>query len=132
MLHYELEKVKESPAQKTSIALVHLENVFELYNKIGKKGERKLLEELVAVVRENIKSSDVIAFESSSTLYLMLTNTASENAEQKLKNLSALTENLIKKNFNGFKVNLLYKVKMLDANKKAEVQLQELSKDFFA
>ena len=62
----------------------------------------------------------------------MLTNTTSENAEQKLKNLAALTENLVKKNFNGFKANLLYKVKMLDADKKAEVQLQELSKDFFA
>jgi hypothetical protein len=99
---------------------------------LAKKGERKLLEELVAVARENIKSSDVIAFESSSTLYLMLTNTATESAEQKLKNLAALTENLVKKNFNGFKVNLLYKVKMLDADKKAEAQLQGLSKDFFA
>jgi GGDEF domain-containing protein len=132
MLHYELERVKETPAQKTTLALVHLENIFELYNKIGKRGERKLLEELVGVVRENIKSSDVIAFESSSTLYLMLTNMASENADQKLKNLSVLTENLIKKNFNGFKANLLYKIKTLNADKKAEVQLQELSKDFFA
>lgn len=132
MLHYELERIKEAAMQKTSIALVTLENIFELYNKIGKKAERNLLEELVGVIRENIKSSDVIAFESSSTLYLMLTNTSSENADQKLKNLSILTENLVKKNFNGFKVNLLYKVKTLEADKKAEVQLQELSKDFFA
>jgi len=132
MLHYEFEKVKESTTQKTTVALLHLENIFELYNKIGKKAERKLLEELVVVIRENIKPSDVIAFESSSTLYLMLSNTGTDNADQKLKNLSALTTNLIKKNFNGFNVNLLYKLKVLDPEKKADTQLQELSKDFFA
>ncbi|HLC83134.1 MAG TPA: hypothetical protein VJI69_04825, partial [Bacteroidia bacterium] len=131
MLHYELERVKANPSQKTSIALINLENIFELYNKIGKKAEKTLLEDLVNMIRENIKPADFIAFENSSTLYLGLMNTDSMQAEQQLMHLSILIEKVIKTNFNGFDVKVLHKGKILHTHTKAELQLQELTKDLF-
>jgi hypothetical protein len=131
MLHYELERVKANPSQKTSIALVNFENIFELYNKIGKKAEKNLLEDLVNMIRENIKPSDFIAFENSSTLYLGLINADAMKAEQQLMELSILIEKAIKTNFNGFDVKVIHKAKILNTNSKAEIQLQELTKDLF-
>lgn len=131
MLHYALERIKANPAEKTSIALINLENIFELYNKIGKKAEKKLLEDLVNVIRENLKPADFIAFENSSTLYLGLTNSDSMQAEQQLMNLSILIEKVIRTNFNGFEVKVLFKGKILHTHSKAESQLKDLTKDLF-
>jgi len=131
MLHYELERVKANPSQKTSIALVNFENIFELYNKIGKKAEKNLLEDLVNMIRENIKPSDFIAFENSSTLYLGLINADAMKAEQQLIELNILIEKAIKTNFNGFDVKVIHKAKILNTHSKAEIQLQELTKDLF-
>jgi len=102
-----------------------------LYNKIGKKAEKTLLEDLVNMIRENIKPADFIAFENSSTLYLGLMNTDSMQAEQQLMHLSILIEKVIKTNFNGFDVKVLHKGKILHTHTKAELQLQELTKDLF-
>jgi len=131
MLHYELERVKATPSQKTSIALINLENIFELYNKIGKKAEKSLLENLVSIIRENIKPSDFIAFENTSTLYLGLVNTDAIQAEQQLMNLSIVIEKLLRTNFDGFEVKVLHKGKILHPHSKAETQIQELTKELF-
>lgn len=131
MLHYELERIKATPTQKTSIALINMENIFELYNKIGKKAEKKLLEDLIHLIRENIKPSDFIAFENSSTLYLGLMNCDSMQAEQQLMNLSILIEKVIKTNFNGFDVKVLHKGRIVHTHSNAEIQLQQLTKDLF-
>jgi hypothetical protein len=131
MLHYELERVKANPAQKTSIALINLENIFELYNKVGKKAEKSLLGDLVSLIRENIKPSDFIAFENSSTLYLGLVNTDAMQAEQQLMNLTLVIEKVIRTNFNGFEVKVLSKGKILHPHSKAETQLQDLTKELF-
>ncbi len=131
MLHYELERVKANPSQKSSIAIINMENVFELYNKIGKKAEKTMLEDLVNMIRENIKPADFIAFENSSTLYLGLMNTDSMQAEQQLMNLSILIEKVIKNNFNGFDLKVQHKGKILHTHTKAETQLQDLTKDMF-
>ncbi len=131
MLHYELERIKANSSQKTSIAIINLENIFELYNKIGKKAEKKLLEDLVHMIRENIHPADFIAFENSSTLYLGLINSDTMKAEQQLMSLSILIEKVIKNNFDGFDVKVLSKGKILHSHTKAEIQLQELTKDLF-
>jgi hypothetical protein len=131
MLHYELERVKSTPSLETSIALINLENIFELYHKIGKKAEKKVLEDLVNLIREKIKPSDFIAFENSSTLYLGLINTDSLQAEQQLISLSILIKNVINSNFDGFSVNVLHIGKLLHTQSKAEIQLHELTKELF-
>lgn len=132
MLHYELERIKANAEQKTTIALIHLENIFELYNKIGKRAQKELLEDLVRIIRENIKPTDFIAFENSSTLYLGLINTDAMQTEQQMAHLSIIIEDLVKNNFDGFKISIIYKVKILHTLNKAEAQLQELTKDLFA
>ncbi|MDQ3047075.1 MAG: hypothetical protein M3R27_05965 [Bacteroidota bacterium] len=131
MLHYELERIKENPELKTSIALIHLENIFELYNKVGKKAQKGMLEDLVSLIRENIKPADFIAFENSSTLYLGFVNSDSMQAQQQLMNLSILIEKIIHTNFNKFEIKVVWKAKLLQTHAKAELQLQELTKDLF-
>jgi len=131
MLHYELERIKENETQKTCIALLSLENVFELYNKIGKKAERTLVEDLVNLIRENIKPSDFIAIENSSTLYFGLINTEEVQAKMLLENVKTVLQKLISTNFKEFAVKVLIKTKQLNVSPKAELQLQELSKELF-
>ena len=131
MLHYEIERVKENPEQKSCIAILNVENIFELFKKIGKKAEKSVLESIVNLIRENIKPTDFIAFENSSTLYLGLINSDSEQAETTLKNFITLVEKLIKNNFNDFDAKMNFKVRLLQPFNKSEFQLHELTKDLF-
>ncbi len=132
MLHYELERIKENPLQKSTLALIHFENIFELYNKIGEKAQKELLEDLAVVLRENIKPTDFMAFESTSTLYLVLINSDVVKAAEMLKDIQAIIENLMKTNFNEFMIKLYTKERPLEAVAKAEFHLRELAKGVFA
>lgn len=132
IMHYEKERIKDLPLPKTSIAMVHLDGIVDLYNIIGKKAERTLVEELVSVIREEIKSSDIIAIENTATFYILLMSTTIDEAETSLKKLKKLIESLVKENFNGFTTNLMYKVKILDPEKKSELHLEELSGHLFS
>lgn len=131
MMHYELERVKENEQLRTSIALLHLENIFELFNKVGKKAQKGMLEDLVSLIRENIKPADFIAFENSSTLYLGLVHTDALQAQQQLMNLSILIEKIVRTNFGGFEVKVISKSKLLNTHQKSDVQIHELAKDLF-
>jgi hypothetical protein len=131
MLHYELERIRENQALKTSIALIHLENIFELYNKVGKKAQKNILEDLVALLRENIKPSDFIAFENSSSLYIGMVNTDAMKAEQELMNISIHIERIMKTNFPDFDIRVIHRSSLLNIHSKAELQMQELAKDLF-
>ena len=83
------------------------------------------------LIRENIKTTDFIAFENSSTLFLGLINSDAMQAEQQLMHLTILIEKVIKTNFDGFHVKILHKGKILHTHTKSEIQLQELTKDLF-
>ncbi len=132
MLHYEIERIKENPEQqKSSIVIVNIENIFELYKKVGKKAEKTILESIVNLIRENVRPTDFIAFENSSTMYLGLINSDALQSEATLENLKTLIEKLIKNNFNDFSANINFKVKLLQPFNKSEFQLQELTKDLF-
>ncbi len=131
LLHYEIERIKENPEQKSCIAIINTENILELYKKIGKKAEKSVLETIVNLIRENIKPTDFIAFENSSTLYLGIINSEALQAETDLANLKTLIEKLIKNNFNDFDVKINFKVKLLQPFNKSEFQLDELTKELF-
>ncbi len=131
LLHYEIERIKDNTEQKSSIAIINIENILELYKKTGKKGEKSILENIVNLVRENIRTTDFIAFENSSTLYLGLINCDYLQSEADLLNLKTLIEKLIRNNFNDFEVKINFKVKLLQPFNKSEFQLDELTKELF-
>ncbi len=131
MLHYEIERIKENSEQKSAIAIVNIENILELYKKIGKKSEKAILENIVNLIRENIKPTDFMALENSSTLYLGLINTDFVQSERNFMNLKTLVEKLVKNNYNDFEIKFNFKVRELQPFSKSELQLQELTKDLF-
>ena len=52
-------------------------------------------------------------------------------AEQQLMNLSIIIEKVVRTNFDGFNIKVLFKGKILHSHAKSELQLQELTKDLF-
>jgi len=127
MLHYEIERIRINPAQQTSIAILYFENSWELINKVGKKGEKGLLESIVSATRENIKPTDFIALENNATMYLCLVNSDITAATQMVSEVSKLIASLIKTNFNGFDIKISNKTKALETNNNSAFYLKQLS-----
>jgi hypothetical protein len=127
MLHYEIERIRVNPAQQTSIAMIYFENIWELLNKVGKKGEKGLLESIVSATRENIKPTDFIALENNATLYLCLVNSNVTEANTIVTEVNRVIASLIKTNFSDFDIKVSSKAKALETNNNSAFYLKQLS-----
>ena len=128
--HYEVERIKNRVEQNASMAMVYIEGVLELYNRLGKKAERRLVEELVAMIRDNIRPMDVIAFESSSTFFVLLPGTDKLAAETAMNTLATNVTEMMKRNLNEAKLKASPRMCQLDGLRSAEAQINELSQEF--
>ena len=128
MLQYEIERMKVADID-SNIAFIHLSNAKELYTMIGKDSKMTLLTELVQVTRNSIRSSDIISFDSSSTLLFSINESAIKDAEKVVEKISKLISQLIKDNFKNFEAKISYKVHPLDSAIDYKDQLRMLIKD---
>jgi len=131
MLHYELERMKKNPAQKSSVAIFHLENFYELFNRIGGKMRKNVITELMNLVRENIRPSDYIGMESAATFYVCLIDTNPAAAAGAAVNIERALKTAVHRNFNHFEASIRYHVVELETGLPVEVQLQSLAKELF-
>ena len=129
MLKYEIERLKQTEGL-SNICAIHISNSSQVYSTLGSDIQIRLLKDLVAVIRSNIRTSDVIAFESSSTIVMSMNAIPAKIAKKIITEVVVILEELIKSGFENLKVNFDTRVIPLDYSKSYEKHLSELIADF--
>lgn len=129
MLKYEIERLKQTEGS-SNICAINISNSSQVYSKLGSELQRGLLKDLVSVIRSNIRSSDVIAFESSSTIVMSMNAIPYKIAVKIIGEMVALLNDLIKTGFEDLDVLFDTNVVALDHSKTHEHHVKELLKDF--
>lgn len=129
MLKYEIERLKQTEGS-SNICAINISNSSQVYSKLGSELQRGLLKDLVSVIRSNIRSSDVIAFESSSTIVMSMNSIPTKIAIKIISEMVALLNDLIKTGFEDLDVLFETKIVSLDHGKTHDSHLKELIADF--
>lgn len=131
MLHYELERMRKNSALSSSVSVFHLENIYELYNRIGVKSRKNLITELMNLVRENIRPSDYIGMESAATFYVCLIDTDPAQAAATVQHIERSLKTAIHQNFSAFDASIRHHTEPLQVGSSIDAQLQQLAKELF-
>jgi hypothetical protein len=126
MLRYEIERMKIAEIE-SNLGYIHINNVLDLYLQVGTDSKHNLLVELVRIIRSGIRNSDVIAFESTTTLMFSLTEINSEDAKRTVRKICIMIRRLVRDNFNGFQADIEYRVLPIDKTISFTEQLSELT-----
>jgi hypothetical protein len=129
MLKYEIERLKQTRGS-SNICAIHIRNSSLVYSKLGSELQKGLLKDLISVIRSNIRSSDVISFQSSSTIVLSMNEIPEKISNKIMVSMVKLLEELILSSFNRLEVQLEHKVVALDFEKSNEDHLAALTKEF--
>ena len=129
MLKYEIERLKQTEGD-SNICAIHISNSSQVYSKLGSELQRGLLKDLVSVIRSNIRSSDAIAFWSSSTIVVSMNDIPHKIATRITSEMIALLNDLIKSGFENLEVDFDTNILALDSQKTHESQLKELLVEF--
>ncbi|MCD6067852.1 MAG: hypothetical protein K0S33_2678 [Bacteroidetes bacterium] len=128
MMHYEQERIKHNTSQNTTIAVLHIENIYDLLRKLGKSKEKAFITELVQLIRENITPADFINISNPSLILICMNDTVSTDALQLMQKVNDKIEEMVFNNFNKFQLVMHYKTAPLNTEGAFEKQLQELTK----
>lgn len=130
MLQYEIERIKAGKG-KSQLAVLYLKNASQLYSKIGNKNQKTLLNDLIKLIRANVRSLDIIAFGNASTLLFCFNDADEEAVDNLLKKITLIIKKLIRNNFDNFSVEIFIKVKPIATFTSAETQVEFILKDLF-
>lgn len=128
MLKYEIERLKQTEGA-SNLCAINITNSSQVYSQLGSELQKSLLKDLVGVIRSNIRSSDVIAFESSSTIVVSMNDLPQRIAKKITQEMVFILQDLIKAGFEDLDVVFETKVLELDHSKTHEAQLKELLTD---
>jgi len=128
MMHYEQERIKSNKALSTNIAVLHLENVFDLLRKLGKSKEKAFITELVSLIRENITPADFINISNPSLIAICINDATLPEAQMMMQKVADKMEEMVFNNFNKFQLVLHHKAAELDKDVVFEKQVSELTK----
>lgn len=129
MLKYEIERLKQTRGD-SNLCAIHIGNSSQVYSKLGSELQRGVFKDLVSVIRSNIRSSDVIAFWSSSTIVVSMNDIPHKIAMKITGEMVDLLVELIKSSFDDLEVQFEAKTVPLDYQKPHETQLRKLLADF--
>lgn len=125
MLKYEIERLRQTEGD-SNLCAINISNSSQVYSKLGSELQKSLLKDLVGVIRSNIRSSDVIAFESSSTIVVSMNDLPQKIARRIINEMVIILKDLIKAGFEDLDVIFETRVVQLDHSKTHEAHLKEL------
>lgn len=129
MLKYEIERLRQTEGS-SNVCAIHISNPSQVYSKIGSEVQKGLLKDLVRVIRSNIRSSDVISFQSSSTIVLSMNEIPNRIAKRILEEIIVMLKRLMSTAFKNIEVEFEYNVLSLDYKLSPELHVQQLTKEF--
>lgn len=129
MLKYEIERLKQTDGS-SNICAIHINNPNEIYSSIGSEAQQGMLKDVVRIIRSNIRSADVIAFQDSSTIVLSMYEIPKKIANRILDEIINILERLMKTAFKGVQIEFVTNVIKLEQTISHELHLHNLTKDF--
>jgi two-component SAPR family response regulator len=126
LLSKEIERKKEATFDST-IASIQLENITEIYEKIGNQNSKKLVRELFELVNSEINRSDEAVFQSMVTIWILITEKGVREATPVIERIVKRIKDLIDDNYDDFSLSISKTIKPVVTNKTASDQLQELN-----
>ncbi len=129
MTKYEVERIRQTEGQSI-IALIHLTDAGELFSRIGKEAQRRLIKEIVLMIRNSIRTSDIISFKSASNIVLSMNELPLDVAKNILREIIDLLNKLIRDNFNGLTVDFKSHVLKLNYTAPYKKQIDALTSKF--
>lgn len=129
MLKYEIERLRQTEGA-SNICAIHLSNPSQIYSKMGSEVQKVLLKDLVKVIRSNIRSSDIISFQSSSTIILSMNEIPTRIAKRILNEIINMLKKLIATTFKDIVVEFEFEVIKLDYKLSPQLHIQQLTKSF--
>lgn len=128
MIHYELERIKSNPSIESSVAVIYIENIFELLKSIGKTKEKAFLTEMVQIIRETITPADYISISNPSLICICINDESYETALVITQKVIDKLEEVVFNNFNKFQLQIEAKTEKLSPAIRFETQMAEITK----
>lgn len=128
MLKYEIERLKQTDGD-SNICAIHINNSNRIYSAIGSEAQKAMLKDVVAVIRSNIRSADVISFQDSSTIILSMYEIPEKIAKRILAEIVTILKRLMKTAFKDVDANFIVNTINLEKLMSHELQLHNLTKE---
>lgn len=129
MLKYEIERLRQTEGT-SNICAIHIKNPSQVYSQLGSEVQKGLLKDLVKVIRSNIRSSDMISFQSSSTIILSMNEIPTKISKRILEEIIQILKRLMATAFKHMDVEFDYNVLKLDYKLSPELHISQLTKGF--
>ncbi len=129
MTKYEVERIRQTEGQ-SNIASIYMANAGELFSRIGKDAQRRLIKEIVLLIRNSIRTSDIISFKNASTIILSINDIPKDVADKILREIIDLLNKLIRDNFDGLIVDFKSGIQQLNFTSPYRKQIEALTSKF--
>lgn len=126
LLSKEIERKNEATFDST-IASIRLDNITDVYERIGNQKSKKLVRELFELVNSEINRSDEVVFQSMVTIWILITEKGIREATPVIQKIEKRIKDLIDDNYDDFSLSISKTIKPVVTNKTASEQLQELN-----
>jgi DNA-directed RNA polymerase subunit RPC12/RpoP len=129
MLEHEIERKKIVPQIESKIACINMINIGMLYSIIGGDKKFKLLNELVQVVRIDLRKLDIISFKDSTVMIIYFSEASNIDTWELMRYSTQHIKELISNNFDNFALEVTYNVSDLSITVPRQEQIIQLIKD---
>ena len=113
------------------ISCIHWKNAKELYAVIGRDNKKRLIEDLIGIIRRHIGKFDVIMLENHWTFVFSIADTREYEADNITNQIGVELHTLIQDNFKGFEAEVEYDSKLIDPNVMIHTQLLDLTQGVY-
>jgi hypothetical protein len=126
VVRYEVERLRQTDGSSNIVAL-SITNAGQFYAKVDLTKQKNLLKDMVAEIRSSIRSSDMITFYSSSVILITMFEIPNKVAQNFMKDIVKLLEELIERNFRDLRIELASNIEELNITQSFEVQVNHLT-----
>ncbi len=106
MLQHEIYKVKYYKESALLLSGIHLNNLYELQQKIGRHAYDRLIHDLLTEVKNMLKSIDLVSIDNDDTLFITVLDADIQETNDILLKIKTLFTVLIYDNFKKFEVDI--------------------------
>ena len=111
---------------QSTLAVLHFANASQLFSFIGHEVRGHVLQDLAQLTRQALRASDVLAFESFSTLAGLVVELSPEETAERLRQAAGLAAQHVADRFEGYEAQLHPAVAHLQVDRPPEEQVQAL------
>jgi len=131
-LSTQLAKMKNRIGTSSTVGLIRLDKMQEKYKLVGEGYKNQMVQSVIGIIREYVRSSDLIAVENPFDIHVCLNDYENLEIQALTEKLMSALKNLLKDNFNLPDLELAFCQKELTSDTSIEKLLLELNDDSHA